>query len=141
DRNRLPEQPLGGARVVAEGLHHHPDLAAGVADRLSRVAGLQPRELLVPGLDRVAEAAHDRCPVRRADRPPSGVGGLGARDRGVDLLRPRPRPLLHPLLVRRLDPLDHVLPPPWRSGPPSARDPRAASTRASITLLSWSSSG
>ncbi len=41
DRDRVAEQPLRAGRVVAEGVGDHPDLAAGVADRLAGVARLE----------------------------------------------------------------------------------------------------
>ena len=43
DRDRVPEQPLGAPGVVGERLGDHVHLAAGVADRLAGVAGLEQR--------------------------------------------------------------------------------------------------
>ena len=57
DRDRVAEQALGGAGVVAEGLDHHPDLAARVGDRLAGVARLERRELLRLPLERLGESA------------------------------------------------------------------------------------
>ncbi len=46
DRDRVAEQALGRARVVAERVHHHAHLAARVGDRLAGVARLEHRQLL-----------------------------------------------------------------------------------------------
>ena len=113
DRDRLAQQPLGGARVVAEGLDHHPDLAAGVADRLARIARLQ-----VASSSRRSSSASARrwmqgAAIRRCERAPGREGGLCASHGGVDLGRPGPGQLGHHLLGRRLEDLDraHVTPP------------------------------
>ena len=68
DRDRLPEQPLGRAGVVAEGLDDHADLAAGVADRLAGVAGLEADQLLQLALERVGDARRIARARRRARR-------------------------------------------------------------------------
>ena len=126
DRDRLPEQPLRGAGVVAEGLDHHPDLAAGVADRLAGVARLQHRQLLGALLDRVGEPVQQRAPGRPA--------------------RPRARPGTPPWPAppRRRPPRPRRAAAPPSPARSPARSPRstlirsrcaAASTRAAITLL------
>ncbi len=46
-RDGVAQQALGRRGVVAEGVGHHPHLAARVADRLAGVARLEDRELLV----------------------------------------------------------------------------------------------
>src|SRR3954453_7883774 len=51
DGDRVAEQPLRRARVVAEDVGDHADLAARVADRLAGVARLEYRELLAVLLD------------------------------------------------------------------------------------------
>ena len=47
--DRLAGQPLGRARVVAEGVDDHAHLAARVADRLAGVARLERGQLLALG--------------------------------------------------------------------------------------------
>ena len=88
DGDRVAEQPLRRAGVVAEGVDDHAHLAARVADRLAGVARLEdapaPRARAV---ERVGEAAQQRArgrPARRARQ--AGQRRLGARDRGVGLL-------------------------------------------------------
>ena len=67
-----PEQALGSARVVAEAVDHHRDLAPRVGDRLAGVARLQRRQLVGAGARarRRARAAgrRDRRGRRRARR-------------------------------------------------------------------------
>ena len=143
DRDRLPEQPLRRAGVVAEGLDHHPDLAPRVADRLAGVPRLQRRQLLQPRLDRCGEVAQQLRPVRRRHRPPGRERRLRPRHRRVDLLDPGPRHARHHLLRSRLDHLDRAQPqlhlrPMGRSSVASGSTSgalRAASTSAAITLL------
>src|SRR5207244_8795159 len=56
DRDRVAEQPLRRAGVVAEGLDDHPDLPAGVAYRLARVSRLQRRAVVASLPESVGEA-------------------------------------------------------------------------------------
>ena len=107
DRDRLAEQALRRAGVVAEGLDDHPDLAARVADRLAGVARLEHGQLLALRLERVGEVAQQRGPVGRADGAPGREGRLRPRDRGVGLLDAGARDLRHHLLGRRLDHREH----------------------------------
>ena len=79
DRDRLAEQPLRRAGVVAEGLDHHPDLAARVADRLAGVARLEPRQLLELGRRSRRRGGAAARPVAGRDRAPGRERGLGAR--------------------------------------------------------------
>ena len=109
DRDRVAEQPLGRAGVVAEHLGHHVHLAAGVADRLAGVARLEQGQLL-------AVLAHDRrrgpaaAPPAPAAPPPATPG-----------TPPRPaRPPRRPRPHRRAG--SPRAPPRWRArGPPARR--------------------
>ena len=74
DRDRLAEQPLRRARVVAEGVDDHPDLAARVADRLAGVARLEHRQLLV-------RAGQRRRRARAAARAAPGASARHAGKR------------------------------------------------------------
>ena len=71
DRDRVAQQPLGRRRVVAEGVGHHPHLAARVADRLAGVARLEHRELLVVLGDGVGQPVQQPGAVARRDRAPA----------------------------------------------------------------------
>ena len=51
-----PRSRSGRGGVVAEGVHHHRHLAAGVTDRLACVAGLQRRQVPGSAGERVGEA-------------------------------------------------------------------------------------
>ena len=104
-RDRVAQQALGGRGVVAEGVGHHPHLAARVADRLARVARLEHRELLVVLGERVGEPVQQPGAVARRHRAPGGEGGLGARDRRVDVGGGRALYLGQDLLGGRLDDL------------------------------------
>src|SRR5918993_907559 len=53
----VAEQALGHTGVVVERLGHHPHLAAGITDRLTRVLRLQLRQVLLFGIQGVGEAA------------------------------------------------------------------------------------
>ena len=109
DRDRLPEQALRRAGVVAEALDDHPDLAAGVADRLAGVARLERRQLLGRARRARPRAAAAAPPGRPgATARQRREGGLRRGDRGVGLLDARARDLGHHLLGRRLDDLDHA---------------------------------
>ena len=105
----LPVRRSGRARVIAEGLDHHPDLAAGVRDRLARVAGLERRQFLGSLPDCVGQPVEQGRALSRVHRPPSRERSLGARDRGVGLLDARAGHLRHHLLGGRLDHLNGVL--------------------------------
>ena len=123
-RDRVAEQPLGRAGVVAEGLDHHAHLAAGVADRLAGVARLEHGQVLGALLERVGQPAQQRRAVGGVHRAPGRERGLGA---------PPPR--------RRSPPRPRAGPRPsparWRARRPRSRGrlrPLAASTSASTTL-------
>ena len=115
DGDRVAEQPLGRAGVVAERVDHHPHLAARGADRLAGVARLEQRELLEVRLERVGERAQDAPPARR---------GASARQRGqrlpragdglVDLGRARAGNLGEHRLGGGLDDCQRVRQPPAR---------------------------
>ncbi len=92
-RDRVAEQPLGRARVVAERVHHHPHLPARVGDRLAGVARLQHRELLAVRCERGRQRVQHPCPLARRERPPYRQRRLRARDRRVDLRDARARDL------------------------------------------------
>ena len=70
DRDRVAEVALDAARVVAERLGDHADLAARVADRLAGVARLERRELLEAVLDERGHAQQQPRAVARGDRRP-----------------------------------------------------------------------
>ena len=102
DGDRVAEQALGRAGVVAEGVNDHRHLPARVADRLARVARLEQRELIEVGLDGVRKRAQLRRPRGGRKRPP---GGETPPARGRRPRRPRPPPRGEPLRAR----------PPWRA--------------------------
>ena len=64
---------LGPAGVVAEGVDHHPHLAARVADRLAGVARLEHGQRLVLAGERVGQPVQQRASGRRA-RPRATPG-------------------------------------------------------------------
>ena len=70
DRDRVAEQPLDRARVVAEDVHHHAHLAARVADRLAGVARLE-----------LARAPRGAPPARRRAGAAAARGRRGRRAR------------------------------------------------------------
>src|SRR5829696_5116962 len=105
--DRAPRHALGRARVIAEGLDHHAHLAASIRDRLSRVARLEPCELLEALLEGVRQPVQQRGAVRWRDGPPGRERSLRARDRGVRILDARLWNLRHHLGGRRLEDLDH----------------------------------
>ena len=139
DRDRVPEQPLRRAGVVAEGLDDHPDLAAGVADRLAGVARLEhapaPRACSSSASARPCSSA---ARSRRRDRAPGREGRLRARRPRRRSPRPRPAaPRPSPRSVAGSIDLDHVAPPTSARAPPRpaprspgcARPPRGARAR------------
>ena len=69
-RDRVAEQPLGRAGVVAEGVHHHRHLAARVGDRLAGVARLEHGQLLVVLGERVGERMQGARARRGGERAP-----------------------------------------------------------------------
>jgi hypothetical protein len=85
-----------------EDLRHHADLAAGAADRLADVAGLDARQLLVVVLDERRQPAQQPGAIGGRERAPPGIRGLRACDRLVGLLRSRGRELRERLLRRRV---------------------------------------
>jgi hypothetical protein len=86
-----------------EHLRDHADLAAGAADRLADVAGLDAGELLGVLLDECREPAQQPRAIGRRNGPPGGVGGPSARDRLVGLLDAGGRELRERLLRGRID--------------------------------------
>ena len=90
DRDRVAEQPLGRARVVAEDVGDHADLAAGVGDRLADVARLERGQVLGAARDRAATGASAGA-SRRRDRPPGRGTPPRPGDARVGLLRAGPR--------------------------------------------------
>ncbi len=106
-RDRVAEQPLGCAGVVAEGVDDHAHLAARVADRLAGVARLERRELLEVLLDDRRDATQQPRAVRRGDGPPRGPGRDRARDGGVRLLDARAGNGVEPTRGGRLDHFQH----------------------------------
>ena len=88
---RVAELLLGVVGEVPE-VHRHPrhHAAPVAADQRAVVAGLDPGEVLDPGLDPVGDPAQDRRALGHRQRRPRGEGGPRRRDGAVDLLR-RPR--------------------------------------------------
>ena len=80
DRDRVSEQPLGRAGVVAEGVDHHLHLAPSVGDRLARVAGFEHCQLLAPVCERVGECVEQPAPVTGLDGTPGREGLACALD-------------------------------------------------------------
>jgi hypothetical protein len=98
DRDRVPQQPLGGAGVVAEGVDDHRDLSARVSDRLTGVARLEHGEPLELVLQRVRQLAQPRRTRAGGERAPCRMGLARAGDRRVHLGDPGARnPLEHRL--------------------------------------------
>ena len=135
DRDRLPEQPLRPAGVVAEGFGDHLDLAAGVGDRLADVARLGQGQLFAVLGDVGGEAVEERRPVGRRDRAPGRECLLRPRHRSVGLLDPGPRQLGDLLLGRGIDDAEGLAGHQWWTSD------RAAATSAPITRSWMSSSG
>ena len=76
DRDRVAEQPLGRAGVVAEGVDDHPHLPARVGDRLAGVARLEQRELLAVrprARRRARSSSRARSPGASARQPASAA--------------------------------------------------------------------
>src|SRR5919202_5219215 len=65
DGDRLAEQPLRRARVVAEGLDYHVDLALGAGYGLADVARLEPHQVLPLGVERLGQPAQETRAVGR----------------------------------------------------------------------------
>jgi len=86
DRDRVAEQALGRAGVVAERVDHHLHLATRVGDRLAGIAGLEPRWLLVVVGDGLGERVEQLRPGRGGDCPPGRKRSFGTDDSRVDLL-------------------------------------------------------
>ena len=101
-RDRVAQQPLRRGGVVAEGVDHHPHLAARVGDRLAGVARLEHRKVPGPLLERVGQPVQEARAVGRRHGPPG---------RGRPPWRGRPRrrsPRRPPARAR-------PAPPPWRA--------------------------
>ncbi len=107
-RDRVAEQALRSGCVVAEGVGHHPHLAARIGDRLARVSRLQLRELLAAIAERVRELVHERRALLGIDRAPCRKGLLRPGHRGVDVIGVATRDRLHHLSGRRLGDLDRL---------------------------------
>ena len=103
DRDRVAQQPLGRARVVAEGLHDHRHLPAGVPDRLAGVARLEHGELLELVVKRGGQAAEQAGSHAGCQCAPPGIGVAGAGHGRVDLGRPGAREALEHRLGRGLE--------------------------------------
>jgi hypothetical protein len=82
----VSEQTLGHPRVVVEGLGDHPHLAAGVADGLAGVFGLQLRQVLLLGVEGVGETPQQTRAVGRFYVPPFGERFFGAGDGPVGVV-------------------------------------------------------
>ena len=83
DRDRVAEQALRRAGVVAERVDHHPHLAAGVGDRLAGVARLERRE--------IARRASSSASARRWSSAARSAGATARHGRNARLRRGRPR--------------------------------------------------
>ena len=77
DGDRLAVALVDRAGVEVEDVGHHSDLAAGAADRLADVVGLDPRELFVVLLDERREPSEQPSAVGGRNRPPSRKGASG----------------------------------------------------------------
>ena len=111
DGDRVAEQALRRARVVAERLHHHLHLAARVGDRLADVAGLERGEVL----RRAPRARRRGGAAARRGRPATRRATPGTPPwRGP----PRRRPPLRPRAAPRPSPARWRarLPRSWRAG-------------------------
>ena len=86
DRDRVAEQPLGRAGVVAEGVPHHLHLAAGVGDRLAGVARLEHGQLLGVGRDVLGDRLQDARAGAGVERAPRGQRRARSGDGRVDVL-------------------------------------------------------
>ena len=86
DRDRVAQQPLGRAGVVAERVDDHAHLAERVADRLAGVARLEDGELVDVLGQRVGQPVQQHRAVGRADGAPGRERGLRGGDGGVGLL-------------------------------------------------------
>ena len=71
DGDRLAVPLVDRAGVEVEDVGDHADLAAGAADRLADVVGLDPRELFVVLFDEGREPPQQPSPVGGRNRPPS----------------------------------------------------------------------
>ena len=103
DGNRVPQQPLGRARVVTEGFGHHADLPARVADRLAHVARLEQGQLLEAILDLIGEPREQPSPIARCNGPPGRERRARSGHRGIGLRHPGLWQLGEHVLGRRLD--------------------------------------
>ncbi len=134
DRDRVAEQALRRCGVVAEGVGDHADLAAGVADRLAGVAGLERRQLLLAIGNRIGEPVQQLGATLRRDRAPRSECGPRSFDRSVGLRRAGARDLRHDLCGRRLDHLDHETTSSF-SLSTRGRGDEAGDERAALVLL------
>ena len=88
DRHDAALELVGHAAEVPEGRRGAHDVeVAGVADRVPGVAGLDEREVVGIGLDRVGELEQEPAAVGRGHPRPAVRGVTGRVDRAVDICR------------------------------------------------------
>src|SRR6266545_3797253 len=96
-------RPVNRAGVVVQDVADVASLPPGVADGVSRVAHLQPGQLLDVTVHDGREAAQQPGPVARRDGPPGRERGHRLLDGAIHLRRGRRRHVREDLLGRRVD--------------------------------------
>ena len=131
-----PNSRSGRAAVVGEDVADVAGLPARVAQRVAGAGHLEQRELLVVGVDDLAEPAQQPRAVGRRHVPPGVEGLVGARDRRVRLRDVGERDRRHDLFGRRVEHVcesasrSQALEPPEPLPVGHGRPNAASSTRA-----------